>query len=385
MHDEKMIRELLPDYLRDRLSGDEKLIVESALEESEHVRCLLGEFKKYNLELSTLKPILAPDNFIDAINNKIDKAQKQSFFNLFKMPLEITGALAVSILLITLFNPFNFNSPTINSDHFRMPEEKLADLKSSMKEAVPDIQTASTVQKNENRSDEREEKKKAESQPPALPALSLPLKTASSNSRTQLIESELLPRIISSKKMAVVPEVSSSLDASPVQDLSVSKKTGNSRVVEPVISVVWVSSFHKKTLNGATVNSTETIVNSADGELRMSKKDTRIARRKSLSKGDEKAEAFAIEMDFTQGNEETEMSGNKSNFLRNAVASFHGRIEDPKISDEFGIDEVVKIRIPIASVNQFLEFLKMKGEIRSEDDISSGQKEGDCIIELMVK
>lgn len=120
------IKDLLDRYIDDDLTKDEALIVKKHLSSCKECGEEFALLKKYRAEMSALKPVKAPADFIKQLNDRIDnqsflkKSVRYLFFPLKrKLLVEAAGLLAVAVLIALFVNPFK---------QARMPETaKVAD------------------------------------------------------------------------------------------------------------------------------------------------------------------------------------------------------------------------------------------------------------------
>jgi hypothetical protein len=113
MNHEKMPG-LLHDYARGRLSEEERLTVQRALENDPLLRAELERIRVYYNELKILPEVKAPADFLQKVRSRIEqksffeKLRDLIFFPLYiKLPIEIAGTVAAGLLVIIIFNPFS--------------------------------------------------------------------------------------------------------------------------------------------------------------------------------------------------------------------------------------------------------------------------------------
>lgn len=134
MNHEELIA-LLHGFARGKLNDGERLIVQRALENDPALGEELDRIRAYYNDLKHLPDAKAPDDFLIKVRNRIEqkgffkKLRDLVFFPLYlKLPVEIAGTVAVSLLIIMVFNPFspkihvNMQENTSFSNHDVVPE-----------------------------------------------------------------------------------------------------------------------------------------------------------------------------------------------------------------------------------------------------------------------
>jgi hypothetical protein len=127
------IRELLPDYVCGLLDEEKTAKIEELVQTSEPLRKECEELHLYFNSIKTLKPIKAPGNFLNSIQNRIAVASPftKIVHKLFhplqvKIPLELAGLVATVVIVVLLFNPFELKNiaPPEFEDKSEIEEEK---------------------------------------------------------------------------------------------------------------------------------------------------------------------------------------------------------------------------------------------------------------------
>jgi hypothetical protein len=104
-------RELLYDYVRGKLSEQDRDIIEKQLLISEELRNELEMVKTYYAAIDETDPVPVPKNFLEKVHQRIDSRGKRSLLNklLFplhlKLPIEFAGVAATVALVIYIFIP----------------------------------------------------------------------------------------------------------------------------------------------------------------------------------------------------------------------------------------------------------------------------------------
>ena len=129
--DTNKIRELLPDYIRGKLSPEKQESVRRALESDPKLASEYRELEKYFKTLGSLPELKAPVGFALKVMRRIDgKQEKKSLASILfrpfhiKLPIETAGVLVTAILLVILYHPFErMKGPVIDE---RMRETNAA-------------------------------------------------------------------------------------------------------------------------------------------------------------------------------------------------------------------------------------------------------------------
>jgi hypothetical protein len=147
-HDE--MTDLLHDYVRERLSREERLSVDRALEQDPALRSELEAVKAYYRDLKSIPEVKAPDDFLLRVRNRIERPglpgrlRKLIFYPLhMKLPMEIAGVVAVSLLIIVIFNPFTLKLSRLDSSSMPV-SDAMHDKKTPPTDAVNEVSTAET-------------------------------------------------------------------------------------------------------------------------------------------------------------------------------------------------------------------------------------------------
>lgn len=112
MNHEEMT-DLLHDYARGKLSDEKRIVVERALEKDHGLRAELESVRAYYGDLKSMPEIKAPRDFLSKVRGRIERPgvlgqlRDLLFFPLhIKLPIEITATVALSLLVIIIYNPF---------------------------------------------------------------------------------------------------------------------------------------------------------------------------------------------------------------------------------------------------------------------------------------
>jgi hypothetical protein len=110
--DEQKIRDLLPDFVRGDVDKEESRAIEQALASSPALAAECARLKAYYDALENLPPVNAPDEFLAAVNRRIDRPSllqriaARVFLPLrWKIPMELAGVAVCGLLLLVLFRP----------------------------------------------------------------------------------------------------------------------------------------------------------------------------------------------------------------------------------------------------------------------------------------
>jgi hypothetical protein len=120
--DTNIIREMLPEYIRGKLSPEQQEIVRRALESDPKLASECRGLEKYFKTLGSLPELKAPVGFAHKVMRRIDeKQEKKSFASVLfrpfhiKLPIETAGVLVTAVLLIILYHPFErMKEPAVN-------------------------------------------------------------------------------------------------------------------------------------------------------------------------------------------------------------------------------------------------------------------------------
>ncbi len=138
------IKKLLEDYIDNALSGEKSAAVKKHLASCRDCGAELLSRKDYRKQMTSLKEVKAPDDFMRQLNNRIDnqygikKIIRTLFYPLkIKLPVEALGVVAASVLIVVFLNPMeelkeNFQIPAETAY-----KEKTAERNGDVKIAVP--------------------------------------------------------------------------------------------------------------------------------------------------------------------------------------------------------------------------------------------------------
>ncbi len=139
------IRELLPDYVCDLLNKEESAKIDKLIQNSDSLRKECEELRSYFNSIKTLKPVKAPNNFLNNVQNRIvvtsplTKVVHKLFHPLqIKIPIELAGLAATVVVVALIFNPF---------DQKNIPPVEFED-KSEIKSKKLDTQPSSAVEES---------------------------------------------------------------------------------------------------------------------------------------------------------------------------------------------------------------------------------------------
>jgi hypothetical protein len=122
MNDNEIL-ELLHDFVRGRLTGEQAREIEARAAASATVRQELEKVRAYYGALEDMEPVRASDDFLDKVHERIEAESRPAgiigklFFPLrIKLPFELAG-IAVSLLLIVfLYVPYMNREPSTRSE-----------------------------------------------------------------------------------------------------------------------------------------------------------------------------------------------------------------------------------------------------------------------------
>ena len=128
------IKEMLPDYVQELLSGEDSLAVKEQLKKSEPLRKECEELRSYFHAIGTLKPVKAPHNFLDKIHGRIEAPSplaqilKKLFYPFhIKIPMELAGVLLTAMVIILIYNPFSSKKiPSVDFDELTLQSKEPA-------------------------------------------------------------------------------------------------------------------------------------------------------------------------------------------------------------------------------------------------------------------
>jgi hypothetical protein len=107
------IRDMLPEYVRNTLSGEDRKRVDEALAVDASLQEYCRELKDYFAKIKSLPGLSAPEGFAQGVMRRINEApEKKSFLSkLFiplnvKLPLELAGVAVTVAFLIIVYHPF---------------------------------------------------------------------------------------------------------------------------------------------------------------------------------------------------------------------------------------------------------------------------------------
>jgi hypothetical protein len=143
--DTKKIRELLPDYVRNRLPAKEHAIIESAVRADPTLMAECTGLKEYFDSLKVLTPLKAPPGFATNVMRRINQVEEKrsilsTIFKPFpiKLPLEATAVIVTAMLLIWIYYPAQKNNFSV-VDENSFPSESVTPIQEiqEQKQAMP--------------------------------------------------------------------------------------------------------------------------------------------------------------------------------------------------------------------------------------------------------